>query len=105
MQFNVAQLLQEQIGATRSYDLVEDLTDLDPDLNALGPLVGRVQLMRTNSGILATGELSTALQMSCRRCLAPIVLPVRFRMEESFHPLTEVQTGRYINPEELRRQR
>ena len=98
MQFNVAQLLQEQIGATRSYDLVEDLTDLDPDLNALGPLVGRVQLMRTNSGILATGELSTAVQVSCRRCLAPIVLPVRFQMEESFRPLTEVQTGRYISP-------
>ena len=100
MQFNVAQLLQEQIGATRSYDLVEDLTDLDPDLSALGPLVGRVQFMRTNSGILARGELSTALQVSCRRCLAPLVVPVRFQMEESFHPLTEVQTGRYINPEE-----
>ena len=84
MQFNVAQLLQEPIGTTRSHDLVEDLTDLDLELNTLGPLVGSVQLMRTNSGVLATGELSTAMQVSCNRCLEPIVLPVRFQIEESF---------------------
>jgi uncharacterized metal-binding protein YceD (DUF177 family) len=101
MQFNVSQLLQEPIGTTRSYDLVDDLTDLDPELNTLGPLVGSVQLMRTNSGVLATGNLSTAIQVSCSRCLAPIVLPIRFQIEESFYPLTDVQTGRYINPKDF----
>lgn len=100
MQFNVAQLLQESIGATRSYEMVEDLADLDQELTALGPLVGRVQLMRTNSGILATGELSTAVQVTCNRCLAPIVLPVPFQIEESFRPLTEVNTGRHISPKD-----
>ncbi len=100
MQFNVAQLLQDPIGTTRSHDLVEDLTDLDPELKTMGPLVGSVHLMRTNSGVLATGELSTATQVACNRCLAPIVLPVRFKIEESFYPLTEVQTGRYIRPED-----
>ena len=101
MQFNVSQLLQEPIGTTRSHDLVEDLTDLDPELNTLGPLVGSVELMRTNSGILATGNLSTAIQVSCGRCLAPIVLPIRFQIEESFYSLTEVQTGRHINPKDF----
>ena len=37
MQFNVAQLLQEPIGATRTYELVEEIGDLDPELDALGP--------------------------------------------------------------------
>lgn len=101
MYFNVAQLLKEPTGATRTYDLVEDLSDLDPDLEPLNPLVGTIQLLRTHSGILATGELSTALRITCNRCLGPIVIPVRFQIEENFRPLTEVSTGRYIHPNDF----
>ena len=57
--------------------------------------------LRTNSGVLATGELSTAVQATCRRCLEPIAQEVRFQLEESFRPLLEVVTGRYIPPEEF----
>jgi uncharacterized protein len=31
----------------------------------------------------------------------PIALPVRFRFEESYRPLTEIHTGRYLMPEEF----
>lgn len=99
MQYNVAQLLKEPTGATRRYELNEGLEGLDPELRFLGPLVGRVQLLRTNSGILVTGELSTAVQVTCNRCLEPIAQEVRFQLEESFRPLLEVYTGRYIPPE------
>ena len=68
MQYNVAQLLKETTGATRKYSLNEDLQGLDPELKFLGPLVGTVTLLRTNSGVLVTGELSTAVQVTCRRC-------------------------------------
>lgn len=101
MYFNVAQLLKEPTGATRTYDLVEDLSDLDPELTPLNPLVGTLHLLRTHSGILVTGELSTALQITCNRCLGPVAIPVRFQLEESFRPLTEVSTGRYIHPDEF----
>lgn len=101
MQFNVAQLLKEPIGATRRYELVEDISELDPDLAALGPVVGNVELIRIHSGILARANLSTALQVTCNRCLEPIATPVRFTIEESFRPLTEVHTGRYIAPDEF----
>jgi uncharacterized protein len=101
MQFNVAQLLKEPTGGVRRYQLAEDITSLDPELNVLGPLVGALQLMRINSGILVTGELSTAIQATCNRCLEPIVLPVRFTVTENFRPLTEVETGRYLRPEEF----
>lgn len=101
MQFNVAQLLKEPIGAMRRYELVEDISELDPELASLGPLVGNVELIRIHSGILARANLSTALQVMCNRCLDPIALPVRFTVEESFRPLTEVHTGRYIAPEEF----
>jgi uncharacterized protein len=101
MQFNVAQLLKEPTGAVRTYSLAEDLSELDPELVPLGPLVGALTLLRTNSGVLATGELSTALQVTCNRCLAPIALPVRFEVEEQFYPTTEVTTGRALRPEEF----
>lgn len=101
MQFNVAQLLKESTGATRAYELAEDLSELDPELDPLNPLVGTLRLLRTHSGVLVSGELSTALRITCNRCLAPIVIPVRFNIEENFRPLTEVTTGRYIHPDEF----
>ena len=101
MQFNVAQLLKEPTGSIRHYELVEDITDLDPELVVMGPLVGDVQLLRINSGILVEASLSTAVRVTCNRCLAPIATPVRFTIEESFRPLTEVATGRYLAPDEF----
>ncbi|HMN30915.1 MAG TPA: hypothetical protein PKE45_22360 [Caldilineaceae bacterium] len=99
MQFNVAQLLKEPTGAVRRYELVEDISQIDPDLDILGPLVGKVQLMRTNSGVMVTGELSTAVRSNCNRCLEPIAVPVRFELTENFRPLTEVETCRYLRPD------
>ena len=75
MEYNVAQLLKELTGAVRRYELMEDLSELDPELEFLGPLVGTLQLLRTNSGILATGELSTAVRVICNRCIEPIAVP------------------------------
>ena len=100
MQYNVAQLLKEPTGATRRYTLNESLDGLDEELKVLGPLVGAIQLLRTNSGVLVTGELSTVVQATCNRCNEPIAVPVRFQIEESFRPLTEVYTGRYLRPDE-----
>lgn len=101
MQFNVAQLLKEPVGAVRRYQLNEDIGALDSELEVLGPLLGTVQIMRTNSGVLVTGELSTAVRVNCGRCLEPIVKPLRIQLEESFRPLTEVETGRYLRPDEF----
>lgn len=101
MQFNVAQLLKEPIGAVRDYELMEDISQLDEDLEMLGPLVGSIQMLRIHSGILVSGNLSTAIRVACDRCLEPIALPVRLEFEESFRPLTEVSTGRYILPDEF----
>ena len=101
MQFNVAQLLKEPIGSVREFELIEDISELDEELEALGPLVGTVRMLRIHSGVLVSGELSTALRVTCNRCLEPIACPVRLEFEESFRPLTEVSTGRYILPHEF----
>ncbi len=101
MQFNVAQLLKEPIGSVREFELVEDISNLDAELEALGPLVGTVRLLRIHSGVMVTGDLSTAVRVTCNRCLEPIACPVRLEFEENFRPLTEVSTGRYILPHEF----
>lgn len=101
MQFNVAQLLKEPVGAVRRYQLNEDLNAVDPELQLLGPLLGTVQIMRTNSGVLVTGDLNSAARVTCGRCTEPIVFPLRVQLEESFRPLTEVETGRYLRPDEF----
>lgn len=101
MQFNVAQLLKEPTGSIRRFDLAEDISEIDPDLAILGPLVGTLKVMRINSGILATAELSTAVRSTCNRCLEPIAVSLRFELFEHFHSLTEVATGRYLRPDEF----
>lgn len=101
MQFNVAQLLKEQTGATRRYELQEDLTGLDEELRFLAPLSGTLQLLRTNSGILVSGDLRTTVEVGCGRCLEPVAVPLQFWLEEGFRPLLEVNTGRYIPPSEF----
>lgn len=101
MQFNVAQMLKESIGSARHYEVTDDAGDLDPEMTLLGPLVGDVHLTRIHSGILVQARLSTAVQVMCNRCLEPIATPVWLEVEESFRPLTEVYTGRYIAPDEF----
>lgn len=101
MQFNVAQLLKEPVGAVRRYQLTEDMNAVDPELQLLGPLIGTVQIMRTNSGVLVNGDFNTAARVTCGRCTEPIVMPLHVQLEESFRPLTEVETGRYLRPDEF----
>lgn len=101
MQFNVAQLLKEPTGSVRRYELAEPLDGLDPELDVLGPLVGTLTLLRTNSGVMAAGEFSTAVRVTCNRCLEPIAREVRFTLEENFHPTTEVHSGRALRPDEF----
>ncbi|RME60335.1 MAG: DUF177 domain-containing protein [Caldilineae bacterium] len=100
MEFNVAQLLKEPIGAKRVYELCEDISELDADLAPEGPLTGAVELLRIHSGVLVTAEFNVVLLVECGRCLEPIAMPLSVRFQESFRPLTEVSTGRYIAPSE-----
>jgi uncharacterized protein len=101
MEFNVAQLLKEPVGSIRRYQLNETFDELDDDLEFLSPVAGELQIMRIHSGVLVTGQLHTAVRVNCGRCVEPIVMPIRFTLEESFRPLTEVETGRYLRPEEF----
>lgn len=101
MRYNVSQLLKDHIGATRQYQLHEDIADLDPALKPLTALNGNVELIRTNDGILVRADLHTSLELACSRCLTSFSLPVRFKIAEEFYPTIDIITGaRLPQPED-----
>jgi uncharacterized protein len=93
VRFNVAQLLKAGAGASREYDLEEDVGGIDPSVDVATPLVGRVKFLRTGGGILVTGHLRTEVCLPCRRCLTSVNAPVEFDLEEEFRPSIDVITG------------
>lgn len=100
MRFNVAQLLKSPTGASREYDLNEDIAGIDRDLDVIETLTGKIRFLRTDKGILVTGHLQTEVRVPCRRCLAPVTAPVEFDLEEQFRPSVDIFTGAAIPVED-----
>ncbi len=92
MQYNVAQLIKEGIGASRHYDIVGDLYDIDE--NNPGPvhIEGEVRLLRTIEGILAVGSAQMTLAVECRRCLEVASAEMAYEFEEEYVPSIDVET-------------
>ncbi len=93
MRINVAQLLKEQSGNAREYDLREDISHLDPEIVPLSALTGKAQLIRTSDGVLVHGTMRTNLELNCSRCLDPFSMPVTFLLEEEFRPTIDIISG------------
>ena len=90
MQFNVAQLLKASPGEERTYTFDEQenrYEELAADVH------GDVRLMRTDRGILVMGEIQTAVNCECSRCLAKFTLPIEFTVEDEYLPTIDVNTG------------
>jgi uncharacterized protein len=93
MQYNVSQLLKDETGQTRQYELHEDIQALDPGILPLSSLDGRIQMIRTAGGILVTGKLHTSIELLCSRCAEPFSFPLQFKLEEEFRPTIDIATG------------
>lgn len=91
--FNVARLLTEPAGSTRTYRV--DGAALAPieGLELASPVDGSVRLTRTNRGLLVEGDLRTALAEQCSRCLRPIEVPLELGIEEEALPSVDIATG------------
>jgi uncharacterized protein len=101
LQFNVAQLLKEPTGASRSYDITTTMAD-DTEVIYLSPLTGAVRFLQTGQNILVTGRLTVTIEKSCVRCLADFRATVTLELEEEFYPVVDVLTGAALraSPEE-----
>ena len=91
--WNVAGLLADDPGAERVYPVAGVTIDLD-DLELASPIEGRVRLLRTNRGILASASLQAALALECSRCLRDVVEPVSIDIQEEYLPSLDLATGR-----------
>lgn len=92
MQFNVAQLLKSPVGETRQHEVDESLAEIEGNPTT-EPVRGRVKLTRTPRGILVDASLTTAVKLSCGRCLEDLIAPLRIRIHEEFRPTVDIATG------------
>ena len=93
MRYNVAQLLKEGIGASRRFAIDGSLGNLDENDPRLVPVHGELTLLRTERGVLVSGEASIPVNGECRRCLSPVVTEVRFALEEEYISSVDMETG------------
>ena len=90
MLFNVSQLLREEVGASRRYDL-------DPEENLHH---GHVELIRTPGGILVRCEARVELEAECSRCLTPFGYLADIAFEEVYAQQVDLSTGRKVTPDD-----
>ncbi|MFQ5861056.1 MAG: DUF177 domain-containing protein [Dehalococcoidia bacterium] len=90
MRYHVAELLKESIGSTRVDTVDDEYTTEEGDREQAK---GRLHLMRTDKGILASASVETWSRSMCRRCLKPLHLPVTLSIEEEYLATMDIKTG------------
>ena len=89
MEINVSEQLKAAIGSIRNYEVSEDI-DID---GCNYKVEGTVTLMRTDHGILVKGDLNTASELTCSRCLSLFDCPLKINIEEEYLPTTDIISG------------
>jgi len=89
VQINVSQQLKEPIGSARTYDIDEVVEVLGEGVD----VQGKVNLVRTDRGILARGTIYTSVRVTCSRCLITCPCGLTLDIVEEYYPITDVLTG------------
>ena len=93
MQYNVAQLLKEPTGATRSYQVEQRFTGV-PGIT--DRVCGQLDMLRTHQGILVNAKLDIESTLMCSRCLGEFTRPSTLFIEEECFPTMDLHTGRKL---------
>ncbi|HEY7801235.1 MAG TPA: DUF177 domain-containing protein [Dehalococcoidia bacterium] len=96
MEYNVSSLLKEHTGATREYDVNDDII-VD---GARRHVTGAVRMDRTPEGIFVRAHLSGEMPDECSRCLKRISYPIVLNIEEEYIPFVDINSGARITPPE-----
>lgn len=99
MKLNVAQLLKAAVGGTREYDVEETFSEVE-DQRLTRPVHVHLHLTRINDGILARGDVETAIETACSRCVETAEQPIAFHFEERFLPTIDISSGHPVKLEE-----
>jgi uncharacterized protein len=90
---NVAALLREPIGASRSIDLHLESLPLDDEGLVARSVEGHVRLTRLSDEILTAIAATAEVELECQRCLETFMQPVDVRFSEEFRIAYDVRTG------------
>jgi uncharacterized protein len=91
--YPLAGLLAEPPGERRLYAVHGATITLPDDLRLAEPLEGRVEVARTNRGILLEARIHTAIEASCARCLRDIEVPIDVDLDEEVLPSVDLASG------------
>lgn len=94
--FNVAQLLQEEIGARRDHRFTEPRLLLH-EHEVLSDITGTARFTRTLVGVYVTATIAGMVGVQCVRCLSPAYVAVDFTFTEEYVATVDVGTGVALN--------
>ncbi len=92
---NVATLLQEPIGARRTFTLHLDRLELDADLVAID-VNGEMQLTLLSDEVLTNVVATATVELTCLRCLEQYAQTTRTRFQEEFRVAYDVHSGAVV---------
>ena len=95
MRFNVSGLVQEGIGATRTYPVQGTL---ERDGTGSEEVAGEVELVRTKAGVLVRAHLTLVEPEVCSRCLKPLDETVAIEFEEEFQSTVDLRGAAVAEP-------
>jgi DUF177 domain-containing protein len=95
--FPLAGLLAEPPGSERRYEVHGVTIPLPDQLRLAGPIEGRLRIERTNRGVIVDGDLDTAIEGSCSRCLRDIEVPISVHLAEEALPSVELANGQPLD--------
>lgn len=84
MQYNVAGLLKDGVGARRNFAFENE--EITSPGESFTDITGVVRLLRTDRGILAQTEVHGLNQDLCSRCLGDAEIEIKVSLEEEFYP-------------------
>jgi uncharacterized protein len=90
--FNVTGLLSQPLGSIRDLHISAPPLAFE-DLVQVRDLEGDLRLTRTNRGLLVHGRLTTAIELTCSRCLRDIEWPVDLELNEEALPTIDLASG------------
>jgi uncharacterized protein len=97
LSYNVASLLRAAPGTSRTYPVEDAKLPIAEGVSLAAPIEGEVRLARTGRSILATADLSTAIEAHCSRCLRAVVEPISVRIEEEALPSIDIDSGKPVD--------
>ncbi len=94
MKYNVAQLLKEPMGSTRSYVVTEAFAGWG---SVADRIEGLLTVLKTHQGVLVRLNLDVWFSSLCSRCNGEFPRSSQLFIEEEFFPTTDPQTGHRLS--------